>query len=382
MKKRKIVITTGSRSEYGILRPLIDNISNNDRFDFFLIVTGMHLSKKHGYTINDIKKDGFKIYKNYKMNPKNDTPYEISKSLGIGIMEFSKIFKNLKPDINLILGDRDESLASALAAYHMNIPNAHIHGGDKTKAGIDEYNRHAITKISNIHFAATKLSKNRIIKMGENPEYVFLTGSPSIDEIKIKTILTKKQLEKKYDLSFSGEEILLLYHPVTTDIENSGIEIKNILSAIFKTKKPIIAIAPNSDAGNEKIFAQLKLAKKNNHIKLYANIPREDYLSMLKFCGMLIGNSSSGIIEAGYFDIPVVNVGIRQKNRERGKNILDVSGSSNSILLAIKKSIKLKKMGKIKKSHVYGYGNSTNKIVEILEKISLNKNLIQKQIHY
>jgi len=276
MKKRKIVITTGSRSEYGILRPLIDNISNNDRFDFFLIVTGMHLSKKHGYTINDIKKDGFKIYKNFKMNPKNDTPYEISKSLGIGIMEFSKIFKNLKPDINLILGDRDESLASALAAYHMNIPNAHIHGGDKTKAGIDEYNRHAITKISNIHFAATKLSKNRIIKMGENPEYVFLTGSPSIDEIKIKTILTKKQLEKKYDLSFSGEEILLLYHPVTTDIENSGIEIKNILSAIFKTKKPIIAIAPNSDAGNEKIFAQLKLAKKNNHIKLYANIPRED----------------------------------------------------------------------------------------------------------
>jgi GDP/UDP-N,N'-diacetylbacillosamine 2-epimerase (hydrolysing) len=382
MKKIKITITTGSRSEYGILRPLIEKISKNKRFNLFLIVTGMHMSKKHGFTINDIKKDGFKIYKSFLMSSKNDTPYEISKSLGIGIMEFSKIFKNLKPDINLILGDRDEVLASALAAYHMNIPNAHIHGGDKTKAGIDEYNRHAITKISNIHFAATKLSKNRITKMGENPKHIFLTGSPSIDEIKTKIILTKNQLEKKYNLLFSGEEILLLYHPVTTDIENSVIEIKNILKAIVKTKKPIIAIAPNSDAGHNKIFKHLELAKKNNHIKLYANIPREDYLSMLKFCGMLIGNSSSGIIEAGYFDIPVVNVGIRQQNRERGGNVIDVSGSSNLILLSIKKSLKLKKMGKIKTSHVYGYGNSTKKIIEILEKISLDKKLIQKQIHY
>ena len=156
MKKRKVVITTGSRSEYGILRPIIKRLSNNQRFDLFLIVTGMHLSKKHGLTINDIKKDGFQIYKKFHMTPKNDSPFEISKSLGVGITEFSKIFKNLKPDLNLILGDRDEALASAIAAYHMNIPNAHIHGGDKTKAGIDEYNRHAITKISNIHFAANK----------------------------------------------------------------------------------------------------------------------------------------------------------------------------------------------------------------------------------
>ena len=182
MKKRNIVVTTGTRADYGILRPVLDEIKNSKKLDLRLIVTGSHFSKEHGMTVNQIKKDGYEIAAKINMIPKKDSQFESTKILGEAIISFSKIFKKLKPDINLILGDRDEMLASAIAAYHMNIPNAHIHGGDKS-GGLDEYTRHAITKLSNIHFAATKKSANRILQMGEKSEFIIHTGSPSIDEI-------------------------------------------------------------------------------------------------------------------------------------------------------------------------------------------------------
>jgi len=250
--KRKVSVTTGSRSEYGILRPLLNLISSNKKLDLYLIVAGMHLSKKHGSTIHEIKKDGFEIYATVNMIPRGNTTFHMAEALGIGVIKFSKIFRKLKPDINIILGDRDEALSSALVASHMNILNAHIHGGDKTRAGIDEYNRHAITKISNIHFTATKKSKERIIKLGENKKYVFFTGSPSIDEVLNKKITSKKNLEKKYRIKLTGNEILLLQHPVTTQTERTEKQILNTLKAVVKTRRPIIAITPNSDAGNEK----------------------------------------------------------------------------------------------------------------------------------
>jgi len=254
--KRKITVTTGSRSEYGILRPVLQQISKSKKLELFLIVTGMHLSKKHGMTINEIRNDGFKISASVNMMPSKDSNYLMSVALGKGIIKFSKIFQKIRPDINLILGDRDEMLASALAAYHMNIPNAHIHGGDKSKAGIDEYNRHAITKISNIHYAVTLKSKERIIKMGENPKNVFLTGSPSIDEISLNKITDRNTLDKKYGVNFLGNEILLLQHPVTSESDLSKIQIINTLKAIKKLNKTTIAIAPNSDVGNSQIFKQ------------------------------------------------------------------------------------------------------------------------------
>lgn len=383
MKKRKIFVTTGSRSEYGILRSVIQEISNSKKLELFLIVTGMHFSKKSGLTINEIKKDGFKICKQIPVFAKNDSLFEMSKILGNQIIQFSEVFRKQKPDINLILGDRDEVLASTIAAYHMNIPNAHIHGGDKSKGGIDEYNRHAITKMSNIHFAATKKSKNRIIKMGENPKHVFFTGSPSIDEIKGKKITDKFMLKKKYDIDFSGKELLLLFHSVTTEPQNSEKEANNIINAISKIRQQIFIIAPNSDPGNKKIFDLFeKFSANNKFCKFYRNIPREDYLGMLKNCGILVGNSSSGIIEASYFKIPVVNIGIRQKDRETGTNVINTQNSTKSIICTIKKAYKLQSNIKARKVRIYGDGNSAKKIIHILETIPLDKNLIQKQIFY
>lgn len=379
--KRKISVTTGTRADYGILRPVLQAILKSKKLELYLIVTGTHLSKKHGLTINEIKRDGFEIFATIDMVPQGDTNYFMSKALGEGIIAFSKIFSKLRPDINLILGDRDEMLASALAAAHMNIPNAHIHGGDKS-GGIDEYNRHAITKISNIHFAATKKSKERIIKMGENPKYVFLTGSPGLDEVVNNKITNKKDLEKKYGLKFDGSEILLLQHPVTTQTKISGEQILSTLKAIAKTKKTTIAIAPNSDAGNKIIFKYLEsFSRKYDFIKMYRSLPRSDYLGLLKNCGVLVGNSSSGMIEANYFQIPVINIGIRQEGREKGKNVLDLKYASvKSIYDTILKALKIKKS--IKSTNVYGNGNASKKILYCLEKINLSKDLIQKNIFY
>lgn len=378
----KISVTTGTRAEYGILRPVLKAISKSKKLELFLIVTGTHLSKKYGHTINEIKKDNFRIFKTIDMLPKGNSTFEMSKTLGHGIIEFSKIFQKLKPDINLILGDRDEMLASALAASHMNIPNAHIHGGDKS-GGIDEYNRHAITKLSNFHFAATKKSYTRIIKMGENPKHVFLTGSPSIDEIVNNKITSKKELEKEYKIKFTGNEILLVQHPVTTQVDMSKKQITSTLNAIINLKKHTIAIAPNSDAGNQEILKALtSYEKKSSFIHYYKTLPRSDYLGFLKNVGVLVGNSSSGLIEASYFAIPVVNIGIRQKNRERGKNVIDVPvEKSLDIQKAILKALNLKK-SKLSNIRIYGSGNASKKIVGILEKIKLDKKLIQKQIMY
>jgi len=381
--KRKITVTTGTRAEYGILRPTLRKIVKSPKLQLYLLVTGTHLSKKHGYSISEIKKDGFKVYRKFDMLPKGNTNYHMSLALAKGVEHFSKIFQKIKPDINLILGDRDEMLASALAAYHMNIPNAHIHGGDKSR-GIDEYTRHAVTKISNIHFAATQKSYQRIIKMGENSKYVFQSGSPGIDEVVSNKITSKKDLEKKFNITFTGSEILLVYHPDTTQAEMSGIQINKILNAISNLKKPTIALGPNSDAGSKEILDNLlKFSRQNQYFQFYKNLRRSDYLGLLNNIGVLVGNSSSGIIEASYFAIPVVNIGIRQKGREKGKNVIDVSDEkSNLIQNAILNALKRKKKGNLSKIRIYGNGNASKKIVSILEKIKLDKKLIQKQIFY
>lgn len=380
--KQKISITTGTRSEYGILRELIKEISKSKKLELYLLVTGMHLSKKFGYTINEIKKDKIPIHAKIKMIPSGNTPYDMSVSLGKGIIGFSKIFKKIKPDLNVVLGDRDEALASALAASHMNIPNAHIHGGEISQ-GIDEYNRHAITKISNIHFAATKKSKERIIKMGENRRNVILTGSPSIDEIKMSKISSKHELEKKYLVDLDKPLFLLIQHPVTTEFEKSDLQIKMTLDALSKLKNQTIAILPNSDAGNEQIINQLRIfSKKCNFLKVFPNLPRIDYLGFLRHCSALIGNSSSGIIEGSYLHTPVVNIGIRQLGREKDVNVIDVPIFSKSLILnALKKSLK-KKNKKIKNSLIYGSGNASKKIVQYLETIPINLQMIQKKLVY
>ena len=379
---KRISVITGTRADYGILRPVIRKIHESKKLELCLIVTGTHLSKKHGMTINEIKKDRFPISAKINIGPNGNTNYHMAKTVGEGIIKMADIFKKMKPDINLLLGDRDEVLASAVAAYHMNIPNIHIHGGAKS-GGLDEYTRHAITKLSNIHFAATKKSAKRILQMGERDEYIFHVGSPSIDEILKNKITKKNELEKKYKIKMTGNEILLLQHPVTTELNETEIQIRQTLNAIIKLKKITIAIGSNLDSRNDIIFKNIqKFAAKYNFIKFYPTLPRNDYLSFLKNCGVLVGNSSSGIIEASFFKKPVVNIGTRQKFRERGPNVIDLKKfSQKSISTAILNALKMKSSD-LKYSTIYGKGNVSKKIIKHLERIKVDTKLLQKQITY
>ena len=379
LAKRKIIVTTGTRAEYGILRPILREIIKKKKLELILVVTGTHLSKKYGMTINEIKKDKFKIYETFKFLPNDDTRFSVAKSLGEGVIQFAKIFKKVKPDINLILGDRDEMFASAIAAYHMNIPNAHIHGGD-VSGSIDEYSRHAITKISNIHFAATEKSKRRIIKMGENPKFVYLTGSTSIDELRNNKILSKSQFEKKYGFKLTKNLIVLVQHPVTTQIASTKKHIQNTLKAIEYFGYRTIIIAPNSDAGSNIIFQNIKqFANSHNFVRVFSSLPRSDFLCLIKNCGALVGNSSSGLIEASYFGTSVVNIGIRQQGREKGHNVLDAKSES---IISIKRTISRALKKNTKPSYLYGVGTSSPKIAQYLEKIKLSSELIEKRLTY
>jgi GDP/UDP-N,N'-diacetylbacillosamine 2-epimerase (hydrolysing) len=380
--RKKIVITTGTRADYGILRSLIYEINQNKGFELLLVVTGSHLSKNHGMTIKEIIKDGFKISSKININPKGNKSFNSTIAMGKAVIEFAKFFNKSKPDINIILGDRYEMFASAIAAYQMNILNVHIHGGDKS-GGLDEYTRHAITKISNIHFTATKKSSQRIKKMGEKSKNIFHTGSLSIDEILNNNITTKQELEKKYNMKLTEDSILLVQHPVTTENKNVQKQISETLQAILKIKKNTIIIGPNLDTGNKFIQEKIKkISKNNNLIKVYENIPRQDFLGFLNNSKVLVGNSSSGIIEASLFKIPVVNIGIRQKNREQGPNVINVKEFSKKKIESSIKNALSKNKTKLKISKIYGNQMVAKKMSRILEKINVDEELMKKGLTY
>ena len=380
--QKKILVSTGARAEYGILRSLLKEIQKSKKLKLILIVTGSHLSKNHGYTINEIKKDGFKIDSIIRLSHFRDKNVDISTAIGDYVIIFSKIFQKFKPDINFIIGDRDEMLASAIAASHMNIINAHLAGGDKS-GGIDEYNRHAITKLSNIHFANTVNSKKRIIRMGEDPKYVFLTGSPVIDDIFSKKITEKSVLEKKLGVKIMGNEIILIQHPVTTQPKQTEMQITNTLNAIASLKIPTFAIGPNLDSGYKKIFKKLQtFSKKYKFLDVHGSFSRPDFLGLLKNCGVLVGNSSSGIIEASCFSIPVINIGIRQKGREGDKKVIEVNDFQHGLIRkAILKAQKMKNDHKLRIKSIYGDGKSSKRITKLLEKKYPEK-IFQKYISY
>ena len=380
---KKVCVVTGTRAEYGLLKPVMREIKKSKKLKLCLISTGMHLSKEFGYTKKEIIKDGFKIDSEIRMNPPKDNVLSMSISVGKGIVKFSESLNSIKPDVVLVLGDRIEMLAATIASSYMNITVAHIHGGD-VSAGIDESARHAITKFSHIHFPATKKSAKRILKMGEEKRRVFVVGAPSLDTILKIKLLKRKEAENKFNLDLTKPMILMLQHPVTTEYEKAGGQAIETLEAIKKLGEQTIIIYPNSDAGGRKMIKQIKKYEKLPFVKVYKSISYEDYLSLLKHASVLVGNSSSGIIESPAFKIPVVDIGKRQSGRERSTNVIGVGHERNEIIAAIKKAIHDKKfMERVKKcKNPYGQGKASKKIVKILSGIKIDKKLLQKRITY
>lgn len=382
--KKKIAVVTGSRSEYGILYWILKKISESSTLELQLIVTGMHLSKKYGETWKDIEKDGFEINDKIYMNMENSERKYISESIGAGIIGFSKSFEKLKPDILLILGDRYEILAAAVAAIPYVIPIAHIAGGEITEGAFDEQIRHALTKISHIHFPGANKYAENIKNMGEESWRIFNVGDTSIEVIKKMKFYSKNEIFKEFSVDKNKKIILCTLHPVSLNnikIEKKEVDIFFDVLSEFENENIIITY-PNSDPNSDIIIEKIKLLNNKINIKVYENLGIQKYLSVLKYCDLIIGNSSSGIVEGPIFKKPVINYGDRQKGRLKALNILDVKAANpEELRFAIKKSLYNKEYIKYLEctKSLYGEGNSSDKIVEVLENLEINKKLLRKK---
>ncbi len=381
---KKIAVVTGSRAEYGILYPVLKAIEARPELELSLVVTGMHLSHEFGYTVGEIEKDGFRIDAKVEMLLSSDTAAAMAKSVGLGIMGIAQTWEQLRPDIILVTGDRVEPLAAAIAGAYMNIPIAHIHGGDNPRAGLDEYARHAITKFAHIHLPATEESAARIIKMGEDKWRVHVVGSPTVDFILNEPLIPAEQLVERFDLDLSKPLILLVQHPVTTQVDEAPEQMVETLEAIVGIGYATILIYPNSDAGGRRIIEVIKGFESYPLLKTFKSLSRKEYLSLMRVASVMVGNSSSGIIEAPSFGLPVVNIGIRQEGRQRGKNVIDVGHNKLEIIGAIEMALTDKEfMAKVKKcENPYGDGKASQRIVDILSEVEITPQLIQKKITY
>lgn len=378
---RKILYITGTRADYGLMRSVLYEVNKNPELELELAVTGMHLMDEFGKTINEIKKDGFKINE-LNVVFEDDNKYSMANFVGKLIQLLTDLVKKIKPDIILLLGDRGEMLAGAIVGAYLNIPTAHLHGGEITST-VDEYTRHAITKLVNLHLPATKKSAERIIKMGENSDHVFVVGAPGLDAIMATNLMKKDEIAVKYDLNLHEPLLLVLQHPVTLESEKSSKQMLETLKAIQDLEYQTILVYPNADAGGREIIKLIKKYGKLPFVKTFKSIPRRDYLSLMNVANVLIGNSSSGIIEAPSFKLPAINIGTRQEGRERASNIIDVDYNTEEIKNAVRKALYDEEF-KVKLNECenpYGDGKTSLKVTEILSKITLNKELLEKRLN-
>ena len=381
MKKiKKIFLVTSNRSEYGIMRNLIKDFKKSKKLRLYLIATGSHLNSFFGYTIKEIIDDKNKIFKKIKINSfENGLEKNFFQSSKI-ITQFSNLFLKFRPDLLLILGDRYEIFSVAAAAVFNNIPIAHLHGGEKTEGSMDDIFRNSITKMSNYHFVATKNSKKRVIQLGENPQNTFFVGSLGVENIKKIKILGKQELKQNLSINFNKKNIMLSFHPEReiSDTKKNLIAIIQSLKSVKNTN--IFMSMPNPDKGNQIIFKLIKNVLKNNkNFYLIKSMGSQNFLSMLKYMNLIIGNSSSGIIEAPSIGIPTLNIGNRQKGREQSKSIYNCQGEKKEIQRFLLKILKKNKKN-INFSNPYEKKNTSKNIIKVLEKVNY-KGILNKEFY-
>ena len=332
---RKICVVTGSRSEYSLLFYLLKAIKNHKFLKLSLIVTGSHLSSEYGNTYKEIEKDGFKIDAKVNILSRKNHSFSISKSTSLGIIKLSRFYSKIKPDLIIILGDRYEMLAAATAALYNNIPIAHIHGGESTEGAMDEAIRHSITKMSWLHFTATKKYRNRVIQLGENPNRVFNVGGLGVHALSKTNLYSKNYLEKKFSIKFKKTNMLVTFHPVTLENKTSKKHINQLLNALKKFQNSnIFFTMPNADKDSKIIAERIKtfISRNKRNFFFFKSLGLKNYYSFLKNV-VVIGNSSSGIIEAPSFKIPTINIGDRQKGRIFAKSIINCKPEEKYIKL-------------------------------------------------
>ena len=379
---RTIAVVTGSRSEYALLKPVMERIRHEPALALQVVTAGMHLDDAFGRTESQITDDGFALAGRVRMSPAGDAPSHMADAVGLGIRNFASEFDRLAPDIVLVLGDRTEAFAAAIAAALSGRVLAHIHGGDRTRGGFDESMRHAITKLAHLHFAATETSRRRIIAMGEREEYVWNTGAPGVDVLLNTPRLSRDQLAHELGLTLQPNFILCVQHPVSTQADLAAEQMRATLNALETLNTQTLLVYPNNDAGGRRMIAVIESYADHPWLHTFRSLPSPVYVSLLAECATLIGNSSSGIIEAPVLGTPVVNLGIRQDGRERAHNVIDVGHDPAQIAAALRKAQTDETFRDrlAKCLHPYGDGHAAEAIVSHLRDVAIDDKLLTKQI--
>ena len=368
---RRIAVFTGTRAEYGLLYWVIKGLNESLHAELQLFVGGMHLSPEFGKTICQIEADGIPVTAKLEFLLSSDTPVGIAKSMGLALISAADAFERTKPDLLMVLGDRFESLAICQAAMVAQIPIAHIHGGETTEGLIDEAVRHSITKMSHLHFTATEEYRQRVIQLGEQPSKVFNVGAPGIDNIKMLKLLSKDELSKSigFDLN-AAPYMVVTYHPVTLSKDGAVEDLKQLLVALHEYPNHKFVISyPNADTHGRALIKLLDDFQRDMHDRVFLvqSLGQIRYLSALKFCDLVVGNSSSGLIEVPTFGVPTVNIGNRQKGRLAGETVVSCSGDRGSILRAIDEALSKKFKKKCQNAkNPYGEGDSSSKILRTI----------------
>jgi len=383
---KRIGIMTGTRAEYGLLKPLMQEINKDNDLELYLIVSGMHLSPEFGMTYQEIEEDGFEINAKVEMLLSSDSPAGISKSIGLGVIGFADEFQRADLDMLILLGDRYEALSAAICAMVMRIPIAHLHGGELTEGAIDEGIRHSITKMSYLHFTSTEQYRNRVIQLGENPERVFYVGALGVENIKKINLMTKEELERSIHFEIDENTVIVTYHPVT--LENNTVEEQflNLLKVLDRNPKiRMIFTKANADT-NGRIVNELidKYAAQNSERACaFMSLGQKRYLSALKYCRIVIGNSSSGIIEAPSFGKPIINIGDRQKGRICADSVINCGYTQQEIQQAMETALTKEFENKASNCrNPYEKENTAANIISVIKDYLLNDKIKLKKGFY
>ncbi len=372
-----IAVVTGSRADYGLLAPVLDALA--DRATVQLVVTGNHLDQGAGYTVDHIKADGRPIAAEVPI-PATPTLSATATSIGVAVERLADSMEELNPAIVVVLGDRSEALAAAIAATYSGRILAHIHGGE-VSGGYDEFTRHAITKLAHLHFASSAQSTERIARLGEEPHRIHQVGAPGIDAIVSTELPDEQTMRAEVGLPEAGPFALFVMHPDTLSPETAARDAQAAVSALERSKMPVVAIQSNGDAGGDGINALLAAAPPSWTV--HASLARRTYLALLKHCAVLVGNSSSGIIEAPAFGTPTINVGSRQRLRERAANVIDVPPDADEIQAALTKAQESEfRAAAAAGPNPYGNGDAGVKIADVLATVSVDESLRRKQMTY
>lgn len=371
---RHIFYVSGTRADFGLMHSTLSQIAAMPGVDLSIVVTGMHLSAIHGLTINEIRAARFRIAGEVPVPLDPATGATMARNIGMMLTAFTDTFEASGPDLVLLLGDRGEMLAGALAAIHLNIPVAHIHGGELSGT-VDEPVRHAISKLSHIHFTSTQGARDRLVRMGEADTHVHVTGAPGLDGLLDNARVTKAEVAARYGLDTNKPMALMLFHPVLQEAARAEADTRAILSALAETGTQAIALMPNSDAGSEGMRRVMEGAKGEAGVSVQTHLGRQHFLDAMACVDVMIGNSSAGIIEAASFGTPVINIGRRQNLRERNANVLDVAVADEGLATMLTATMS---KGRYPAVNLYGDGCAGQRIAALLSSYDLSRALLMK----